>query len=625
MKIVKKSQNYYTRQIIILIILPIIFILFCYQIINIHSTKVNEITLSKKAYLQAEIQQKHKHSRGSIVDRNGNILATSLIKKYINIDPTIIQDDFITPLANAVKMPDAELREQIQAKRQASYGQKHLIIKKNLSISDEIIKNIEKLKTQKILICKDSTNKKDNKIIIFIENFMKINDNKNNNKNCNQERISGVYVQSENIRYYPQANIMSSLIGKINKENIGISGVEGEFDYLLQAKDGQYKFSAEKDDSNIYYKKQILSNGQAGNDLKLTIDTDIQFHVHNAIEQSAKLHLAESVSAIVLSKNGEILAMANYPSSDPNDNKQYDAKNYRNRVLADKLEPGSTMKTFTILLALDKNLISANDDELIDVTESIMHIKSDAEARKYGDAITIKKILQKSHNLGTVKVMQKLNPVDVYNTWKKLGFGEYLNIMPNTENPGLIRHHSDWSITDKITIAYGHGPMNTNLAQLARAYLVFANDGVMPKLKLIQEPLIQYYDEEENTKVFSKKATDKIKTILNSVASNEGSGYRSVIEGYEVGGKTGTAEMIINGQYSKDGFKNTYFVGFTPVDNPKYIMAVRIENPKQCFTSWNPDLRDRCEGSNSAAMTFKNAMEKILQIDDTIMPIMEVN
>ena len=615
MKLKIKSQNYSNRQLFIPFVLLIIFAFFCYKIIKIHSTEINTIKLNEKAYLQSQITQTTKYSRGNIIDRNGNILATNLVRKQINLDPTLIQNEFIPLLAKALKIPYSELKNKIEKKRQADYGRKYLIIVKDLTIADEIIKNIEKLKKQKIKICVDVTTKANKTNFEIIKEFFKKDDNTDSKKDCNNEKISGVAIESSNIRYYPKANTMSALLGKTNKENIGVFGVEGEFDYLLQSTDGKYKLSAAKKDSNIYYKKQIIQTEIPSADIQLTIDSDIQFYVFEAIKKSVEFHLADSASAIVLSKDGEILAMANYPSTNPNKNNEYNPQHYRNRVLSDKFEPASTMKTFTMLLALDKGVITATDDELIDVTTSVRHIKSDSEARKYGDAITIRKILQKSHNLGTVQVMQRLNSKEVYQTWKKLGFGEYLNIMPNIENPGLLKHYSNWGITDKITIAYGHGPMNANLAQLARAYLVFANNGSIPTLKLLKEPYTT-----EKIQVFSKTATNTIKEILDSVASLEGSGYRSIINGYEIAGKTGTAEMVIDGKYDEDGAKNTYFVGFSPVTNPKYIMAVRIENPKQCFTSWNPNLKDSCEGSNSAAITFKNAMEKILNIDTKILP-----
>jgi cell division protein FtsI (penicillin-binding protein 3) len=257
-----------------------------------------------------------------------------------------------------------------------------------------------------------------------------------------------------------------------------------------------------------------------------------------------------------------------------------------------------------MLLALDKGVITATEDELIDVTERIGNHRPD---EKYTE-MTVKLILEKSHNLGTINISERLENEDFYNAWKKLGFGESLGLMPSIENPGILRHFSTWGLADKRSISFGHGPLNTNLAQLARAYLVFANDGALPKLKLIKDGNI----DTQKQQVFSPESTKRIAEILDSVASMKGSGYRAIIDGYDVAGKTGTAEIVINGKYSKEGQKRTYFVGFSPVINPKYIIAVRLDYPKKCFVSWDPTLRNRCEGSNSAAMAFKVAMEKIL-------------
>ena len=324
--------------------------------------------------------------------------------------------------------------------------------------------------------------------------------------------------------------------------------------------------------------------------------------------------MADSGSAIILAPNGEVLAMANYPADDPNDRSVYNAENYRNRVLSDKVEPGSTMKPFTMVLALDQNKITATADELIDVSKSIGHIKSNAKAKKYGKAITVKKILEKSHNLGTVNVSERLDKEDMYSTWSKLGFGRPLGLIPGIETSGSLRHFDSWGLADKRTLSFGHGPMETNLAQLARAYLVFANKGSIPPLKLLKEANTI----EDTVQVFNPKSVDKIAQLLDSVASNKGSGYRAQIKGYHVAGKTGTAEMVVNGAYSKKGAKRTFFTGFVPVQNPQYIMAIRLDYPKKCYTSWNPNIRNKCEGSNSAAMVFKEAMSNILTNDKSI-------
>ena len=136
----------------------------------------------------------------------------------------------------------------------------------------------------------------------------------------------------------------------------------------------------------------------------------------------------------------------------------------------------------------------------------------------------------------------------------------------------------------------------------------------MPSRKLIKSE----YHNDSLEDIFTPESTKRISEILDSVASDNGSGYRAVIDGYSVAGKTGTAEMVIDGQYSKDGAKRTYFVGYSPAAKPKYIMAVRLDHPKKCFVSWDPTLRNRCEGSNSAAMAFQKAMQRILINDSEI-------
>jgi len=268
------------------------------------------------------------------------------------------------------------------------------------------------------------------------------------------------------------------------------------------------------------------------------------------------------------------------------------------------------MKPFTMLLALDKGVITALDDELIDVTKRIGNQKPD---NKYFE-MTIQAILEKSHNLGTVNVSERLKNEDYYITWEKLGFGKSLGIMPRTENPGVLKHFSSWGLADKRALSYGYGPMNLNLAQLARAYLVFANDGAIPKLRIFKD------DNKPNNlqQIFTPSSTKRIAEILDSVASDAGSGYRAVIDGYSVAGKTGTAEMVVDGKYDKKGAQRTYFVGFSPVENPKYILAVRIDYPKKCFYWNNLNRKISCEGSNSAAIAFQKTMKRILINDPEI-------
>ena len=614
---IKRVQNYWNRQALVKICFIAIVFIFIYRAFSISDIKANDVSLKIKASNKAEHTIKENSIRGNILDRKGNILAINLIHKKINLDPMIIQDEYIEALAEALMIPIEEFRDAIENKR--ANNRKYYIARKDLKVTDPILKNIARLKqkNQWIEVCETKLISPSNnlidkaKLLIGIEPELK---EKIEKKSCNKKIIAGVEIESNAFRYYPKKDSIAPLLGKTNIENAGVFGIEAEYDQYLAGIGGVKKITDDKEGSNIYYETEIIKEFENGSDINLTIDADIQFHVFNAIKEQAKFHEADAASAIVLSPNGEILALANYPSTDPNNHQNYSADDYRNRVLSDKTEPGSTMKPFTMLLALDKGVISATDDELIDVTERVGKILPD---NKYFE-MTVQLILEKSHNLGTIVVSERLENEDFYNSWNKLGFGKSLGLMPSVENPGQLRHYSKWGLSDKRSLSFGHGPMTTNLAQLARAYLIFANDGALPSLKLIKNT----YDDQMQ-QVFTPESTQRIAEILDTVTSIKGSGYRAVIDGYEIAGKTGTAEMVIDGKYSKDGAKRTYFVGFSPVINPKYIMAVRLDYPKKCFVSWDPTLRNRCEGSNSAAMAFQKAMERILINDPEIQSKLE--
>ena len=608
---IARVQGYRNRQALVKVCFTLIVLIFTYRAFTVSDIQANDITLKTKASKNSEFSLVDKSMRGNILDRNDNLLAINLIHKKINLDPMIIQDEYIDLLADALEIPIQDFSDQIENKR--AKNRKYFIVKDKLKVNDPILKSISELKKKRSKVCFNEV-----KIpsLSLVDKAKKVIGMKPTTREsiefikCSRQKIAGVAIESSGFRYYPKKDSIAPLIGKLNSENIGVFGVEAEYDRYLAGVNGVKRIADNKDNSNIYYDAEIIKNFEAGENLALTIDSDIQFHVFNAIKEQAEFHEADSAAAIVLSPNGEILALANYPSTDPNDLESFSADDYRNRVLSDKTEPGSTMKPFTMLLALDKGIITATDDELIDVTKRVANIKPDDKFFQ----MTIQRILEKSHNLGTVMVAENIENEDFYNTWEKLGFGRSLGIMPGAENQGELRHFSSWRESDKRSLSFGHGPMTTNLAQLARAYLIFANEGAIPSLKLIKAE----NNNESFEQVFTPESTKRISEILDSVASDNGSGYRAVIDGYSVAGKTGTAEMVIDGQYSKDGAKRTYFVGYSPAEKPKYIMAVRLDYPKKCFVSWDPTLRNRCEGSNSASMAFQKAMQRILINDSEI-------
>ncbi|HIC40266.1 MAG TPA: penicillin-binding protein 2, partial [Piscirickettsiaceae bacterium] len=611
-------QNYWYRQGAIKYFFVLFLLGFSFRIVTINQLNAGDISLQDKGNKQAsKIFDGNEARRGDILDRHGDVLASNLILKRVNLDSTLVQTAFIPKLSEALMMPEEELRIAINKKLSKRAGRKNLIIKKNLRLTDPVLNNITKLKKLKIQICKTKLVKNKLNLLDKALVFTKLKEVKTTYQTvevCRKESIKGVALEADTRRYYPKSASLAPLLGRVNHDKIGESGIEREYESMLAGHDGTSQLSLDQDSQGSYFNPSVVSPLKHGQDIELTIDANIQFHAYDAIKKSVEHHEADSGSAIILAPNGEILAMVNYPAADPNDKTTYNAQNYRNRVLLDKVEPGSTMKPFTMLLALDQNKITATDDELIDVTKRIGNLKSDTKARKYGDSITVKKILEKSHNLGTVNVSERLSKKDMYNTWNKLGFGQPLGLMPSIENLGSLRHFDSWALSDKRALSYGHGPMETNLAQLARAYLVFANQGAIPHLKLIKNT----YSSKEMTQVFNQKSIKKIAKILDSVASKDGSGYRAVIKGYDVAGKTGTAEKIINGKYNKKGINRTFFTGFVPVEKPKYIMAILLDHPKKCYNYYYPDKLNKCGGSNSAAMIFKDAMENILTSDQSI-------
>jgi cell division protein FtsI (penicillin-binding protein 3) len=606
-------QNYWYRQGFIKYFFILFLIVFGYRIVTINQLHAGDISIQEKGNKQADDKVRNKARRGDILDRNGNVLASNLILKKVNLDPTQVQPEFIPKLAEALEMSEKELRSSITKKLKGKTGRKYLIIRKNLELTSAVLKNLKDLEKVKLKIC--TTKQKKIKLSLFDRALVMINIKKNepiyiSSTDCKKRKINGVALEEDTRRYYPKSASLAPLLGRINHDKQGAFGIEREFEHILAGQNGILQLNFDQESQGSYFNPVMTKKVKHGKNIELTIDSNIQYHAYAAIKKSVNYHDADSGSAIILAPNGEILAMVNYPADDPNDKSIYNAENYRNRVLSDIVEPGSTMKPFTMLLALDQNKITATEDECFDVTKRMKYVKREGDYT----CMTVKKILQKSHNQGTVIVSEKLTKEDTYNTWRKLGFGRPLGLIPNIENSGSLRHFNTWGLADKRTLSFGYGPMNANLAQLARAYLVFANEGSIPPLKLLKDA--NTFD--ETTHVFSKDTTHKIANLLDSVVTWKGSGYRARIKGYDVAGKTGTAEMVVNGSYNKKGAKRTFFTGFVPVKQPRYIMAIRLDHPKKCYNYYNPDERNKCGGANSAAMTFRVAMENILSNDQSI-------
>lgn len=569
---------------IMLIILCYCFVII-WRIIEVHNNPI----LQNKAIKQMQKVYIEKSSRGQIFDTNGKILASEIIKKRINIDSSILQTtyldafdrvltldkkpiNFLNKLADILQLDKKEFNNLIAKKQQqcnlsTHNCDKYEIVKKDINFDDPIIDKLTNFMQQRFLFCK---------------------------KKCITRRPAGVFIEDQVQRFYPQADSAAAIIGVVNSKNYGVFGIEKSFNKFLTGENGKIQINKANNSWDSYYDYKIHKQAINGKDLHLTIDSTVQFNLFNAIKDGVIKKNAKAGSGIIINKNGEILAIANYPASNPNNgiNSVDNYSHYLNRALASGYDVASTIKPLVALIALDKNTIKV--DDIIDLrTGEGKHFPAKA---KYPE-LSVSDILRLSYTLGSIKIAKTLSSEDIYNTWVKLGFGSPLGILPDIETSGTLKYFNTWSASDKTSAAFGYGPVSISIAQLARAYLVFANAGAVVDLNIIKSanPKIK-------KQIFSAANSKKMIKILEQVVAH-GTAKKAQLNNIIAAGKTGTARRRINGAYSKY-HHNAFFAGFAPSQNPKYIVVISIEDPR----------KGSYIGGNVAAPIFKNVMDKLNDI-----------
>jgi cell division protein FtsI (penicillin-binding protein 3) len=268
---------------------------------------------------------------------------------------------------------------------------------------------------------------------------------------------------------------------------------------------------------------------------------------------------------------GEVLALANWPTYNPNDRSHLTGEQLRNRVITDTFEPGSTLKPFTVALALDKGLITPNT--LFDTGNGLYHIGPNPvhDTSAHG-VINVSQIIQHSSNIGTSKISQMLSAQEMWEMFTKVGFGQAPRFGFPGAAAGRVRPYKSWRPIEQANMSFGHG-ISMSLLQLAHAWLIFARDGDVIPLsfqKTTELPVGQ--------QIISPKTAAQMRTMVESVVSPEGTAPQAQIAGYRVGGKTGTAQKVINGRYSQTHYVGN-FVGIAPMSNPRFVIAVAIDDP----------------------------------------------
>jgi len=383
-------------------------------------------------------------------------------------------------------------------------------------------------------------------------------------------RIPGIHSLAETRRFYPEGEVTGTVVGFTNLDDLGQEGLELTYNDQLSGKPGSRRVIKDRL-GQVVEDIRAVNLPVNGQDIQLSIDTRIQYQMYRTLVEAVEFNEAQSASGVVVDvQTGEILALVNYPTFDPNDRSTLRGSKLRNRVLTDTFEPGSILKPFTMGLAYALDRI--NDDTKIDTGrgELVFHGERIRDVSKNG-VLDPKGVLTKSSNIGMAKISERLKAQEMWTQFTALGFGQPPSIGFPGAAAGRLRPWERWRPIEQATMAYGYG-LSTSLLQVAKAYTAFARDGEMVNLTLIKRK-----DSPATIPVYDAAIAKKIRAMLESSAGPDGAKLAQV-QGYRVAGKSGTARKIVKGKYSQELYRSS-FVGFGPVSNSRIVVAVSIDEP----------------------------------------------
>ncbi len=383
--------------------------------------------------------------------------------------------------------------------------------------------------------------------------------------------LPGIHDQREYRRYYPSGDATAHVLGFTGVDDTGQEGVELAMNDLLNGKPGSRRVIKDRR-GEIVEDVESIHAPQEGRDVTLALDAKIQYLAYSQLRKAVFEHKAKAGGVVVLDvKTGEILALANMPTYNPNNRGRLVGAQLRNRVFTDTFEPGSTFKPFTAALALEKGRFHFNTP--IDTSPGWLKIGSATihDAHKH-DVLTLAQVVQKSSNVGAAKVALTFAPKEMWQMFDELGFGAPLKLGFPGEVGGRLRPAKTWRPIEQATMAYGHG-ISVTLMQLAHAYLAFARDGDLIPVSLtrVDVPPVM------GTRVFSAPTVHEVRTMLEMAVQPGGTAPRAQIPGYRVAGKTGTARKLDGGNYTEKYIAS--FIGFAPASDPRLIVAVMVDEP----------------------------------------------
>ena len=486
---------------------------------------VNADSLIDEADKRSLRKQEIQFVRGSILDRNGQLLSVSVPMYSVVADPKFIFDE------NALK--DKERWQKLAEALGISYS--------------NLVKRIEKDPKSRFVYLS-------RQISPTLAQYVK------------ELKITGIVLKSEARRFYPRVEETAHLIGYTNIDGTGIEGIEKSFDSMLVGKSGSMTYRKDRF-GNIVENISDVKKYDA-QDVTLSIDEKLQSMVYREIKKAVAENKAESGTAVLVDvRTGEVLAMANAPSYNPNNRVGVKSELMRNRAITDTFEPGSTVKPFVVLTALQRGVVRR--DEIINTGPLILngHEVKDVAPR---DQLSLDGILENSSNRGVSRLALRMPPSALMETYQNAGLGKPTDLGLIGEQSGLLNaNRARWSDIERANVAYGYG-LNATPLQIARAYVTLGSFGIYRPLSItkVDPPVV-------GQRVFSEKITREVVNMMEKVAIKNG---RAMVEGYRVGIKTGTAKKLENGRYV-DKYV-AYTAGIAPITDPRYALVVLINDPK---------------------------------------------
>ena len=391
-------------------------------------------------------------------------------------------------------------------------------------------------------------------------------------EHVNDLNIRGIHVDQTFRRFYPAGEVATHLVGFTNVDGKGQEGFELAFDEMLHGEPGRALVLQDRKGRTIKH-LQSLQEADPGEDLALSIDLRLQYLAYRELKDAVQTHKADSASAVILdARTGEVLALVNQPSYNPNDRRNLNPNGLRNRAVTDIFEPGSTMKPITVAAALMSGDYQFED--VIDTAPGYIRVRGSSirDHRNYGE-LDMTGIITKSSNVGVVKLALSMETDAVRNLMFNMGLGQPTNTGFPGERSGVLPFLSERQEVERATLSYGYGLSVTPL-QLAQSYIPFANQGV--KLPV---SLYKLDEKPEGERVMPAEVASQVLGMMETVVSPVGTAKQAAVTGYRVGGKTGTAHKAVAGGYAEDAYVSV-FAGIAPISDPRIVMVVMVDNPK---------------------------------------------